>query len=105
MNFKEGDVVQIMDYEEIVANFTDSDGYLHVPHGWDVDMKYLCGQTVTIKQIYGTSFQPYIRSQEGIENDRPGPGFWYVSTKLLKPIEPEPIAAVDESSFLGMLMS
>lgn len=102
--FQVGDAIQFKDWQELIDEFGKNrlGRPKDVPGGFNIQMRYLCGQVAHIKSI--DSGRPnFIRTVEEIEDDKVHHRRWFISTAMIKPYEECETEEVDADSFISMI--
>lgn len=88
-SFEIGDFVQVKDWDEMKEEFgLDEDGGAKTPNLRFIGaMKYLCGQVFQVRELSEYNGHVFLRSVENIEERDGGPGFWYITPYMVKPVD------------------
>lgn len=80
--FQVGDVCRIRQWDDMAEEFGGGkDGWaIRCTGSFPKEMRYLCGQRFTIRDINGVSH----RSVEGLEDTRPGDVPWLITSDMLE---------------------
>lgn len=85
--FQVGDVLRIKQWQDMADEFGTIGGDICCHAEFVQDMRYLCGETFTVKDIINDAVFGYqYRSVENIEGTRSGgAGIWFISEDMLEP--------------------
>ena len=80
--FQVGDVCRIRQWDDMAAEFGGGRGgdSICCKFSFPEKMRYLCGQRFTVRDRTMGAY----RSEEGVEDTRPGAGVWVISADMLE---------------------
>lgn len=100
MRYQIGDRLQIRYWEDMVAEYGLDGENIPVTYIFTPDMKYMCGQPFTVKDICGGRYV----SEEGIENT--GRAYsWKISEDMLEYIDEDTSIEFSEIELLELLLT